>query len=174
MALVPTDWVALAALAALLAAVAAALHPRRLPVIVHATADDLAAQPWQVTDSNAAVLLRVASRLVDAATLTAVYAVDDAGRATDPGVLAALRGATCAQASLWAALSIDPLKGAADDGGKAAVASKSIGGATISYDRSGAQAAAAARQAAATTLCSEAHQILADARLTSGQVWLRG
>lgn len=144
-------------------------------MIVHATADDLAADPWSTTADNAVVLLRVATRLVDAALLTAVYDVDDTGRATDPDVLQALADATCAQASTWAALGIDPVKGAADDNGTAAVASKAMGSASISYDRSAAALTAQARAFAATNLCAEAAAILAAAGLLSaGQVWLRG
>jgi hypothetical protein len=144
-------------------------------MIVHATVTDLAAEPWSVTADNAVVLLRLASRLVDQATMTAIYAVDGTGRATDADVLAVLRDATCAQAAAWATLGIDPIKGRADDSGTAAVASKTIGSGSIAYDRSGAVLTAQARQEAATTLAPEAWQILAAAGLLSpARVWLHG
>lgn len=143
-------------------------------MIVHATEAQLAAEPWGVSAGNAGVLLRAASRLVDGALVTAVYAVDADGRATDPKVTQALADATCAQAAAWAALGIDPAKGAADDGGTAPVASKSIGSASIAYDRSGAQLAAQARAQAATELAPEAWHILAAAGLLTGRVWVHG
>lgn len=143
-------------------------------MIVHATDGDLAAAPWQLTPDNAGALLRVASRLVDAATVTTVYATDSDGRATDPRLLAALRDATCAQAAAWAALGIDPTKGPASDPGPAVVAAKSIGSASITYDRSGAQIAAQARAQAATTLAPEAWSILAAAGLLTSRVTVYG
>lgn len=143
-------------------------------MIVHATPDELAAEPWQVTAGNAAALLRMASRMVDAATVTAVYAVDGTGRATDTRVGDALRDATCAQAAAWHALGIDPAKGAAGAPTATPVASKAIGSASISYDRSGAQIAAQARADAAGSLAPEAWHILAAAGLTAGRVAVHG
>lgn len=143
-------------------------------MIVHATPEQLAAEPWSVTPDNAAVLLRAASRMVDGALLTAVYDVDTDGRATGSDVLDVLRDATCAQAAAWSALGIDPLVGPAGDSGPAVVASKSIGSGSISYDRSGAAIAAQARAQAATILAPEAWSILATSGLLSGRVQLYG
>lgn len=143
-------------------------------MIVHATPADLAAAPWSVTPVNAAALLRAAARMVDAALLTAVYPVDADGRATGTGVLEVLRDATCAQAATWAALGIDPAAGAATDAGPAVVASKGIGSASISYERTGAQIAAQARAQAATSLAPEAWHILASSELLAGRVQLYG
>ena len=72
---------------------------------VYATRDDLVAYaPAGVTvpdEPEAGRLLARASEAVEAATISAVYAVDAAGMPTDPGILAALRDATCAQAVDW-------------------------------------------------------------------------
>jgi hypothetical protein len=140
-------------------------------MIVHATVDDLAAEPWGVTADNASVLLRAASRLVDGATVTAVYAVDADGRAIDADVLAALRDATCAQAAVWAALGIDPVKGAADDAARTPVR-VSLGTGTVEYER--AAGAASAKTEAATTLTAEAVAILRSAGLLTGRVTVYG
>jgi len=45
--------------------------------------------------------LQRASDLVDAALQSAYYTVDASGNATDAGVIAALRNATCAQVEWW-------------------------------------------------------------------------
>lgn len=144
-------------------------------MIVHATPEQLADWTGTAAPANATALLRSASLLVDRETVTAVYATDTTGRATDDGVLAVLRDATCAQAATWAALGIDPTAGPA--GATAAqVISKKIGTASIEYDRnsSGATLSGAARAEAVTTLTAEAAQILAAAGLLSGAVWVRG
>ena len=66
---------------------------------VYATVDDLT--DFMAPDTpptNAAKLLRVASRRVDTLLIGAVYPVDDAGRPTDTDHMEALRDAACAQA----------------------------------------------------------------------------
>ena len=144
-------------------------------MIVHATVDQLAGEPWNVTADNAAVLLRSASLLVDRALIGAIYTTDDDGVATDATVLQALQDATCAQAATWAALGIDPTGGAA--GATAGqVVRKSIGSATVEYDRgsTGRSTAGDARADAAVTLTDEAAQILANAGLLTTRVWTYG
>lgn len=145
-------------------------------MIVHATPAQLAT--WLGTDApaNAASLLRSASLLVDRALIGAVYATDSTGKATDAAVLTALADATCAQADTWQALRIDPAKGAADDSVKP-VTSKSIGSATITYEKTATGAASAstdARARAAVTLSDNAAQILATAGLLTTRVWTYG
>lgn len=142
-------------------------------MIVHATAAQLAAEPWSVSTDQPGVLLRAASRLVDGALLTAVYATDD-GRATDPRVLGALADATCAQAAAWAALGIDPVTGLPAEVKRGPVKAKALGTASFDYDTTEATLAAQARTRAATSLAPEAWQILADAGLLTGRVWVSG
>lgn len=124
---------------------------------VHATPQDLAADPWGVTVDNADALLRAASALIDVATTTAIYAVDTDGVPRDRRVADALRDATCAQAATWAALGIDPVKGPAGDDGPRIIARKSLGSGTVEYEPSG---AATARAEAATSLHWEAAHLL--------------
>lgn len=135
----------------------------------YATPADLAADPWGITPtpSNAGRLLHFASTLVRRATLTATYDVDTAGTPTDAAVLAAFRDATCSQVATWLALTIDPAKGDADAGG--AVASKSIGSASVQYAVYASTAEARAR--AATQLSQDAALILADAGLLGARPW---
>lgn len=145
-------------------------------MIVHATAEQLAAEPWNLTPTNATALLRSASLLVDRALLAAVYDTDSAGAPTDSGVSQALTEATCAQVATWVALGIDPVAGPA--GATAGqVVSKTIGSARIEYDRgtsTGQSATGSARQAAANTLTDDAVQILATAGLLTTRVWTYG
>lgn len=144
-------------------------------MIVHATEAQLATWTGTAAPANAAVLLRSASLLVDRALIGAIYTTDTAGKATDATVLGALADATCAQAATWATLGIDPTAGAA--GATAGqVVSKSIGSATITYDRpsTARSAAGSARADAAVTLTDEAVQILANAGLLTTRVWTYG
>ncbi len=137
---------------------------------VHATVAELVAWTGEAAPANAAQLLRSASLLIDRETVTAVYAVNrDTGRATDTAVLDALRDATSAQAATWAALGVDPVKGAADTSG--AKVRTSLGSGTIEYDPA---TVTAARAQAATELAPEAAQILAAAGLLSPRVWAHG
>lgn len=72
-------------------------------MLVYATPDDLAAEPWNLvpTDPQAAYsLLARAATIIRGLTITAIYATDPDGKATDPKIAAALRDATCAQA-VW-------------------------------------------------------------------------
>lgn len=136
-------------------------------VLVYATPSDL--DGWLTSDGvpeNAQRLIRSASLLVADATRAARYDVDTTtGLPYALTYVEALRDATCAQVAAWDALGIDPAKGAA--GVPAVEASKSIGGASISY-AVGAQVEAAATSA--TALCEEALRILAGAGLLSSRV----
>lgn len=69
--------------------------------MLHATSEQLAAYTGAAAPAEADRLLARASELIDSALLTASYAVDNTGTATDPEVLAALADATCAQAEFW-------------------------------------------------------------------------
>lgn len=133
--------------------------------VIYATAEDLQAAPWSIEldPDTAESLIARASRLVRRATLTAVYDVDDDGAPTDATVAAAFRDAVCSQVETWAALDINPAKGAADGG--SAIAAKSFGGASLQYVSDASTVEARAR--AATSLSADAHRILADAGLTS-------
>jgi len=130
---------------------------------VYATVGNVTTSPWFVDiDPEAApLLLAVASRLVRAATRTAQYDVDDNGAPTDTVVAAAFRDAVCSQVATWVALSIDPVKGAADAG--TTIGAKSFGGATIQYSVYASTVEARAR--AATSLSADAARILVDAGL---------
>jgi len=137
-------------------------------VIQYATAQDYTA--WTGTadvPTNLAVLLRAASGLVARYTSAARYHTDPTTHLpTDPDITDALRDATCAQAATWAALGIDPLKGAAGIEGQ--VASSSIGGANIQY---AVYASTATKRAdAATDLAAAAYDVLALAGLLSSRV----
>ncbi|KRE79950.1 hypothetical protein [Arthrobacter sp. Soil763] len=129
---------------------------------VYATPADL--QDWIGQDkplpANAAGLLRSASLLVEAATITAVYDTDADGKPTASAVADAFRDATTAQAAMWSAAGIDPAGGGVAS--SAPVSSKKLGSGAISYDTSvnASVTAFEARRAATTTLCMEAWLIL--------------
>lgn len=137
-------------------------------MLVYATIDDLADEPWLLTIAaeQAGPQLRIASAMVREATMTARYATDERGAPAHGPVLAAFRNATCAQVAAWTASGIDPQAGAAQ-AAAAPVASKRLGSAQLTYDTSGAASvtALAARGRAATSLCREAVLILRDAGL---------
>ena len=144
---------------------------------VYATSAQLAEWTGTASPGNAAQLLRSASLLVDRELLTAVYPTLDDGSPRDEGTAQVLADAVCAQAATWAALGIDPIKGAADEPQTNKVVRKTLATATIEYDRGSSQdraTYAAARQQAAVELAPDAQQILAAAGLLTGQVWLRG
>lgn len=72
---------------------------------VYATQADLVDGEWMTAQDIPADVggqLRRASRLVDKATRTAVYAIGPDGAPTSPEVVAILRDATCAQVAYWA------------------------------------------------------------------------
>lgn len=141
---------------------------------VYATDEQLAAWTGDPAPETADRLLRAASRLVDDATLTAVYDVGTDGLPKPGPVADALADACCAQVATWIALGIDPTTGLSAEAPKAVVKSKRIGTAAIDYDTTEAALAAQTRATAGRTLTDEARQILAAAGLTSQRVWLYG
>lgn len=136
----------------------------------YATVVDLVG--WTLTDEpdNAEALLVAASRFIRDATMTAVYDVDDGDLPTDPVTLKAFKDAVCAQAATWAALSIDPTKGAAGDTGVAV--QKSIGSASI--QRQIYQITAQAKAEGAYKLSDDAARILTAANLLNQRPWVTG
>lgn len=132
----------------------------------YATAEDLAAEPWNSTPTNAASLLRSASTLIEAKTLTAIYRTTPDGYPASAAVRNIFKDAACAQASYWAANDLDPAAGPVKEATKRQAASKSIGGASISFESS--QSGAQARVAALTELSPEAYNILNNVGLLNG------
>ena len=78
-----------------------------MPIVVppvggpYATSQQLSDYHGGPAPEDAARLLARASELIADTTVTAVYAVDSNGDATDPGVIAALRDANCAPVEFW-------------------------------------------------------------------------
>jgi hypothetical protein len=133
----------------------------------YATADQLAnfiagneldAVTPPAAPSDAGVLLRQASSLVRQAIRGALYAVDSDGIPTDATLALALAEATCAQAAAWSTNGVNPTAGRA--GATAAVASKSLGGATVQYASYAADAQARSDLASGDVLISEALRVL--------------
>ena len=134
---------------------------------IYATPEELTA--WLAptpAPADAAGLLRSASGLIRSETKTALYATDADGYPSDPGIRAAFKDATCAQAKFWADHTIDPALGPA--GVTPAATSKSIGGASISYGTD--PATAAARAGLPGVMAPDAWYILNDAGLLGGAV----
>lgn len=69
----------------------------------YADTGQLAAYLGDTAPSDGGRLLERASELIDDHIITAVYAVNAAGRATDAHVINALANATCAQVEYWLA-----------------------------------------------------------------------
>lgn len=116
---------------------------------------------WTQADApdNIAQILRGCTGLVLDATEGTFYAVDSlTGLATDATTLAALRDATCIQASAWVALKIDPATGGALT--SSVRKSKKLGSGAIEYADADVKAAAAARAAAYNGLVPEARRFL--------------
>lgn len=126
------------------------------------------AEPLPEPPTNAGVLLRRASSLVGEAIKAALYRVDVNGYPLNPAYRTALAEATCAQASAWSTNGIDPTAGRA--GAKAAIASKSLGGASVSYASYAADAEARSDLASGDVLISEAVRVLDAAGLRSSAV----
>lgn len=141
--------------------------------VVYATSEDLAGAPWSVSPLPANVdrQLAYASRLVRAATRSAIYATDDDGAPTDAAVIAGFRDAVCAQVSAWVSLGItDPAaEGASSSGG--VVTSKSLGPRSIGY--AGTEGKAAERARIVRELTDEAAGYIDDLNLPSAP-WVTG
>lgn len=133
--------------------------------LVYATTADLQAAPWSISPlpANAARQLAYASRLVRAATRSAVYATDSTGAPTDAAVIAGFRDAVCAQVTAWASAKIaDPMaEGASASGG--VVTSKGLGPRSVGY--AGAENKAAERARICRELTAEAAGYLDDLNL---------
>lgn len=136
---------------------------------VYATVEDWATYLDDTPPANAEMLLARASSLIVYATRAAVYSVDGDNLPTDTSLLAAFNEATMAQATAWFLNSIDPRKGVGN-ALEAAVASKSLGGASVSYSASQGVIDAVSGLATGNTLDIEAHRILIDAGLLSTNV----
>lgn len=147
----------------------------RLPVPLYATPAQLAEYlaPGGATEppSDALRLLRLASGLVGHTTRGAVYQIDQFALPVDVRKLDAMQEATVAQAAAWLVNGIDPDKGRA--GEKGAVASKSAGGASITYALHAADVAARSDLASGDVLCGHAWRVLDQAGLLSTSVQAR-
>lgn len=137
---------------------------------IYATADDLAEWSGAPAPANAAGLLRYASSLVEGATVNALYATDAEGYPSGTFTADTFRDATTAQAAFWAANGLDPAAGSLPVLGERVATSKSIKGASVSYDAADAAQAKGARIAALETLCGEAYLILSNAGLITAAV----
>lgn len=140
-------------------------------VLVYAEASDLAEAPWSLDPApdNADRLIARASQLVRAATRSAVYDVDAAGKPSDEDVLAGFRDAVCAQVAVWVAADIDPSQAGSGQGG--VVAAKGMGPRNVqyaTYERDAAQ-----RQWTTLNLADEAMGYLRDLPIWYG-VWVHG
>lgn len=126
----------------------------------------------QTVPDGASGLLDRASRLVDRALISAVYKVDDQGNPTDSGKLQAVQDATCEQVSSWITAGVDPA--GAGLVAKSAIASKSLDGASVSYDNSLSASVAAmkSRQRASAVLCDQSMLILQQAGFSVTGAWI--
>jgi len=111
--------------------------------------------------------LRAASLRVRHATRAARYDVGTDGKPSDPDVVEAFRDATVAQCLLWLGNGITPDAQLQQPAQK--VASKSMGGRSVTFTTDD-PAVTAARVQAAKELCDDAALILRDAGLV-GQPW---
>lgn len=137
---------------------------------IYATEADLASWTGKAAPANAAALLRHASTLVEGATRNAIYRTDGLGMPTVSTVTGAFESATCAQAAFWAVNDLDPAAGTLPIAGEKVASSKSIKGASVSYDTGAAQASKEARISALQFLCLEAWQILDNEGLIVGSI----
>lgn len=142
-------------------------------MIEYATPEALAAHIDPDAESpapppKARKLIRAASALVTEAISGAVYSTNPLGLPTAPGVLQAVRDATCEQAAAWAAANIDPTAGAASL--KPIPTTKALAGASVSYGQSADIQAALVELAEGKTLIPSAWAILANAGLISSRV----
>lgn len=139
----------------------------------YATAAELAAYMDPDSESPAipplaTILLRSASELVLDATAAAVYVTDENGMPTHLDTLTAFKAATMEQASAWSVHGIDPRKGAG--GAQRRVASKGLGGATVSYTADPAADTYLSDLASGAHLTLAAWRILNNAGLISNRV----
>ncbi len=130
----------------------------------YAAPSDLETWTGTAPPANAVSLLRACSALVFASVRLAIYATDTTtGLPSDPNILQCMMQATCIQAAAWIKLGIDPdLAGVIVPTVKK---TKKIGSASVEY--ADAEAAAAARQAAQTSLVPAAYDKLRSQNLIS-------
>ncbi|SMX76773.1 hypothetical protein [Brevibacterium antiquum] len=132
---------------------------------VYATPADLTDPP-----ENAESQIRLASSLVDDATLTAFYTVDAEGLPINEDIRSRFKAAVVSQVDYWAALDINPAHGIAGVAAKRVATSKSIAGASISYESG--ERSALELSNALTVLGPDARAILGT--LAHGRVIVRG
>lgn len=137
---------------------------------VYATEADLMTWTGNPAPENAVSLLRAASSLVEDAALLAYYPTDRAGLPTHPAHVTAFMEATCQQTAYWVANGLDPAAGELSEQDKKIASSKSIKGASISYDSADAAATKQARMLALLTLATSSFVILRNAGLITAVV----
>ena len=134
---------------------------------IYATAADVQEWTGQAPPDNVVPLLRSASGLVDEATMLAVYPADTEGLPRLTRHATAFKEATCEQVAFWAANGLDPSTGELVEVEKRVASSKSIKGASVSYDVADTARAKQARVDALRVLCTSAFSILRNAGLIS-------
>ena len=141
-------------------------------MLLYAAQEDIVAkwrQEWGDVPSDDALddALRAASVRVRHATRAARYDVGTDGKPSDPDVVDAFKDATVTQCLLWLPNGITP--GGSLQQPTQKVASKSMGGRSVTFTTDD-PAVTAARLQAAKELCDDAALILRDAGLV-GQPW---
>lgn len=134
---------------------------------VYATPDDFTNPPDNIVSQ-----IRLASRLVETATLTAFYTVDAEGVPTNDDVRGRFKAAVIAQVGYWAELGVNPVLGAAGITEEGRASTKQIGSASISYEFRFAQQNLRDRLASLDALGPEAIAVLG--HLAHGPVMTRG
>lgn len=129
--------------------------------LTYATTDDLIGPGWVDGDTptNVDALLAAASRMVRAATKTAVYDTTPTGAPSDPDLAEAFRDAVCAQVAAWVATGVNPTAGPGAVG-SSTIAASSIGSGSVT--RAARAGQDEARADSLTALVPEAAAILAD------------
>ncbi|MGO2813380.1 MAG: hypothetical protein ACTIBG_18130 [Brevibacterium aurantiacum] len=128
--------------------------------------------PADLTDppENAESQIRLASSLVDDATLTAFYTVDAEGLPINEDIRTRFKAAVVAQVGYWIELGINPALGVAGITSERVATSKSIAGASISYESG--ERSSLEKSNALTVLGPEAIAVLG--YLVRGPVMVRG
>lgn len=139
-------------------------------MLIYATPEDLTEWLGSPAPDNATALLRKASGLVAHAIRGAVYQTTSEGLPTRPEYLTACREATLTQAEAWIDARISSPGPAAAATRTQKVASKSLGGASVSYAQDAAADAAWSRLAGGESLVDGALLILDAAGLLSNNV----
>lgn len=120
--------------------------------------------------ADATLLLRKASALVLDATKAAVYRTTPDGYPVAPAYLDTLTSATYTQAEAWSRAGITPGTTLVEASSKRVVASKSLGGASVSYVQNDTAAAAWNALASGEYLIASAYQLLEQGGLVSTSV----